>query len=230
MKNENKTPEYELVLFLQGEKENIFDVFYTAYVRFLKQSQCPQNLLRVIFELSGDIGSGETASEKVPEAVQNEIEQQLPEVKKIVTDLAKENKDTDAFYSALWEKFFISSPFAQSDEQCAVLLKLLSEDVLLLPYYHAIDLCTLEKEEFKALIEKMKPRIIESTHMLNRHFAQKTETTSQLCRIARDLPPVDTCVYWAAILSMIERSSYKAGYTRAMSTIQKTIDRDTAGE
>lgn len=230
MKKEIENTERKLVQFLQDAKGNVLDIFYDVYEQFLKDSKSPQSLLPIIFEFPGRIGSDDEKNVKVSDAAQDEVKEHLSEIEDIATKIAEENQAPDIFYANLWKDIFVSSSFSQSSEQCAVLLRILNEAVLLLPYYQAFDLCHMEDSKFKASLERIGLRIVESTHMLNRHFEQKTETASQLCRIAKDLSQEDTYVYWAAMIGLIEKSSYRAGYSRAISEIKKKLDTDVEDE
>lgn len=230
MRKENESPGRKLVELLQESEGSTLDVFYAVYEQFLKDSASPQTLLPIIFEFTERIGSDEEKSVKVSDVIQDEVEQHLSEVRDIAIEIAKRNQAPDVFYANLWNDIFVSSSFSQSSGHCAVLLKLLNEDVSILPYYQAFDICRMEDNEFKASLERVKLRIVESTHMLNRHFEQKTETASQLCRIAKDLSQEDTYVYWAAMINLIEKSSYRAGYSRAISQIKKKLDTDVEEE
>ena len=230
MNTENKNAERELVQFLQEAKGNVLDIFYDVYEQFLKDSQSPQSLLPIIFEFAGGIGTDEDESLKVSDTSQEEVEERLWEIKDIVLKIAKENQAPAVFYTNLWNNIFASSVSLQNSEQCAVLLRMLNEDVPVLPYYQAFDLCRIEDSDFKASLQRVRSRIVESTHMLNRHFEQKTETVSQLCRIANGLSKEDTYVYWATMISVIEKSSYRAGHARAISDIKKRLNEDTEEE
>ena len=230
MNTENKNAERELVQFLQEAKGNVLDIFYDVYEQFLKDSQSPQSLLPIIFEFAGGIGTDEDESLKVSDTSQEEVEERLWEIKDIVLKIAKENQAPAVFYTNLWNNIFASSVSLQNSEQCAVLLRMLNEDVPVLPYYQAFDLCRIEDSDFKASLQRVRSRIVESTHMLNRHFEQKTETVSQLCRIANGLSKEDTYVYWATMISVIEKSSYRAGHARAISDIKKRLNEDTEDE
>ena len=230
MNTENKNAERELVQFLQEAKGNVLDIFYDVYEQFLKDSQSPQSLLPIIFEFAGEIGTDEDESLKVSDTSQEEVEERLWEIKDIVLKIAKENQAPAVFYTNLWNDIFASSVSSQNSEQCAVLLRMLNEDVPVLPYYQAFDLCRIEDSDFKASLQRVRSRIVESTHMLNRHFEQKTETVSQLCRIANGLSKEDTYVYWATMISVIEKSSYRAGHARAISDIKKRLNEDTEDE
>lgn len=50
--------------------------------------------------------------------------------------------------------------------------------------------------------------------MFNRHFPQKTQESSQICRLAQSLSFEDACVYWAAIINIIRKSAFTSGYTQ----------------
>ncbi len=230
MNKEKQNIEQELVQFLQEARGNILDIFYDVYEQFFKSNKSPQCLLHIIFEFAEEIGTDVEESTKVSDEIQEAVENQLLEIKGIVLKIAEENPSPDIFYANLWNELFASSSVSQNNEHCAVLLKMLNEDVPILPYYQASNLCHMEDSDFKASLQKIRSQIVESTHMLNRHFDQKTETVSQLCRIANGLPQEDMYVYWATIISVIEKSSYRAGHARAISDIKKRLSEDTEDE
>ena len=230
MKAVNQTEENRLIAFLREAKGNNVDIFYDIYNGFLKDSSSPQTLLPVIFEYEGTIGADDIESIKVTAEIQADVEVRLHEVKNIVRQIAGNNDAPDVFYSKLWNEIFVLSMLPHGSEQCAVMLKLLNEDIALLPYYQATDLCSMEDDEYKNAVERIRPQIIESIHMLNRRFEQKTERASQLFRIANALPREDAYVYWAAIIDVMEKNSHRVGYSQAMADIKKKIESETVEE
>lgn len=228
--NENKTIENRLVTFLREASGNAVDIFYDIYNEFLKESSAPHTLLPIIFEFESTIGTDDVECAKVLPEIRENVEAQLLAVKDIVRKLAGNNDTPDVFYSKLWNEIFVSSALPHGSEQHAVLLKMLNEDVALLPYYQAIDLHSMGNEEYKKVVEKIRPQILEVIHMLNRNFEQKTERTSQMFRIASILSQEDAYVYWAAIIDILEKTSYRVGYSRAVSDIKKRIESEETEE
>lgn len=230
METGNKTVESRLVEFIHKAEGHAIDIFYDIYIEFLKDVTTPQTLLPVIFEYEGKIGTEDVECTKVPPEILEEVEAKLPELKNIVRQIARCNDAPDVFYSKLWNEIFVSSTLPHGNEQHAVILKLLNEKVPLLPYYQAINLCCMEDEEYKKAVDRIRPQIIETIHMLNRHFEQKTERASQMCRIVNVLSQEDACVYWAAIINLVEKTGYRVGYSQAMADIKKKIESKTVEE
>ena len=90
-----------------------------------------------------------------------------------------------------------------------MVLKIINEDCVLLPYYQAIDLISMDNDEFKKNLTSLEPAITEAIHMLNRHFLQKTEEASQLLRISQYLSEEKKCVYWSIILKLIKEATFR---------------------
>lgn len=89
-----------------------------------------------------------------------------------------------------------------------------------LPYYQAIDLLQMENDDFSHRVTQLQPRIKEAIHMLNRHFTQRTEETSQICRLSENLSKEDNYVYWATLIEIIQKNAFRAGYIRGRSENQ----------
>lgn len=228
METGNKTVESRLVEFIHKAEGHAIDIFYDIYIEFLKDASAPQTLLPVIFEYEEKIGTDDVECTKVPPEIRAEVEAKLPEFKNIVRQIAECNDTPDVFYSKLWNEIFVSSMLLSGSEQYAVVLKMLNEKISLLPYYQAINLRSMEDEEYKKAVDRIRPQIIETIHMLNRHFEQKTERASQMCRIVNSLSQEDACVYWAAIINLVEKTGYRVGYSHAMAEIKKKLDSETA--
>lgn len=210
-----KTKE-RLLQLMQQAKGNELDIYYVIYDEFLRENEEAPALLPVIFEYSAPLGVAEPdASEKVsPELARETAEQYGEYLRGTVAMLAKNNDSEEEFYKKLWDGVFCSATAPQETAQRAVVLKLLNEENPLLPYYQASGLFRMENEEFSRRITELQPKISEAVHMLNRHFQQRTEETSQLCRISASLSEEDSFVYWAALLQIVRKNSLDAGYAR----------------
>ena len=128
--------------------------------------------------------------------------------------LIKQNLPLDSFYENLWKVVFCSPTSPKDVESCAIILKSLKSNPAL-PYFQAIDLLEMDNKEFTSRLEKLRPHITEAIHMFNRHFPQKTQESSQICRLAQSLSFEDACVYWAAIINIIRKSAFTSGYTQS---------------
>lgn len=207
----------KLLRNLQEARGNSLDIYYVLCQEFLLKDEKPSTLLQLILEFPDKIGTDDGASRCVSIQVEAETTQQYKEfLNTTVALLIKPNDPIDLFYEKLWNSIFRSPTAPTEINQCAVVLKLLIEDIPQLPYYQANDLISMEDEEFSARVVTLKSRIREAVHMFNRHFPQKTEEVSQICRLGRNLSPEDESVYWATMLGLIQKSSFQAGYRKGL--------------
>lgn len=221
MKSYSTEKQDRLLKIMQEAKGNSLDIYYVIYEEFLHNNETPSVLLPLIFEFSGAIGTNDGASEKVSQQVEQGIIQQYKDyLIKTVNLLAKFNDSKDTFYEKLWSTVFCSPTSPQKTDERAVILKMLNEDVPTLPYYQAIDLLQMENDDFSHRVTQLQPRIKEAIHMLNRHFTQRTEETSQICRLSENLSKEDNYVYWATLIEIIQKNAFRAGYIRGRSENQ----------
>lgn len=222
MKSYSNEKTDRLLRTLQEAQGNSLDIYYVLCREFLFKDENPSVLLQLILEYPEKIGTDDGASGSVPEQVEIDTAHQYRELlKNTVALLIKPNDPSDLFYEKLWDAVFRSPTAPAETDQCAVVLKLLIEDIPQLPYYQAHELVSMEDDEYSVRINTLKSRIREAVHMFNRHFSQKTEEVSQICRLGRNLSPEDECVYWAAMLGLIQKSAFQAGYR---SGLAKNID------
>lgn len=204
-----------LLEIMQEAKGNSLDIYYVIYQEFLLNDEDPAALLRLIFDFPGRIGEDDSASEKVSPQVESEtIRQYQGFLINSVELLMKPNDPVDLFYKNLWKTVFCSPTAPRELDQCAVILKFLNESIPTLPYFQAIDLISMENDEFIKRREDLKSRIQEAVHMFNRHFPQRTEEISQICRLGQSLSTEDACVYWATIIIIVQNSAFNAGYAK----------------
>ena len=226
MKSYGTEKQDRLLKIIQEAKGNSLDIYYVIYEEFLRNDETPSVLLPLIFEFSGTIGANDSASEKIPQQVEQEIIQKYEDyLIKTVNLLTSSNDQKDTFYEKLWNTVFCSPTSPQKTDECAVILKILNEDVPTLPYYQAIDLFHMENDDFLHRVTQLQPQIKEAVHMLNRHFTQRTEEISQICRLSKDLSKEDNYVYWATLIAIIQKNALRAGYIRGRTENQEaTID------
>lgn len=222
-----KTSSEKLLKIIKEAQGNSLDIYYVLYEEHLKDNDNPSELLRLIMEFPNEIGKNDGASEKVSPQIEDEaIRQYGSYLFDTVKLLIKSNDTVEEFYKKLWDTVFLSPTSPKDSEQCAVILKLLSEEIPTLPYYQAVDEIFMENDEFSKRIYALTPRLQEAVHMLNRHFSQKTVESSQLLRLSKDLSKEDACVYWALLIKMIKKSAYDAGRHYASQNNDPEKDRD----
>lgn len=101
--------------------------------------------------------------------------------------LAEENLEEDEYYKKLYDAIFLSNFLPRTKKTQATFLKILCENVRVVPYYQATNLVKLSNDEFATTFEKLKPHIIKAMHMLNRNFDTMTEVTSQIYQIEKSI-------------------------------------------
>lgn len=207
----------KLLKIIKEAQGNSLDIYYTLFEEYLKDDENPSELLRLIMEFPNEIGDDDGASKKISQQVENEtIHQYKSYLFDTVKLLTKLNDTVKEFYEKLWYTVFSSPTSPKDSEQCAVMLKFLSEEIPMLPYYQAVDEILMENDEFSKRVHSLSPRIQEAIHMFNRHFLQKTVESSQIVRLSEDLSKEDACVYWASIMTIIKKSAYYAGKYSAL--------------
>lgn len=212
MKSINSGKHDKLLKLLHEASGNSLDIYYVIFEEYLNNSDNPPELLRLILEFPDTIGHDDGASEKVSPQVEKDILQQYKSfLVKTVELLVNKNSPVDLFYKELWKATFCAPTSPKDTDQRAVTLKILNEDIPLLPYYQANDLVSMDSDDFAKELNTLKPQIQEAIHMLNRHFSQKTEESSQLLRLSNNLTRKEACIYWATLLSIIKESAYYAG-------------------
>lgn len=201
---------------LKEASGNSLDVYGTLYEECLKDEAHAPEFLRAILESLESVGTddGESAS------ISRETEKELKELyqsylRKQVSDLTKRNDPTEVFYRQLWTSVLKSPAGPKTKEQGAVCLKILNEEIPLLPYYQATGLLRMSDADFSACVQKISPSIQETIHMLNRYFSQKTEKTSQIYRIMQSLSKEESIVYLALLLNLLQENYTRAGYEKA---------------
>lgn len=188
---------------------------YTIYQEFFLHAENPSDLLKQVIEFPGNVGDDSLAPQKISQQTVSEtIKQYQSFLTSSVDLLIKQNLPLDSFYENLWKVVFCSPTSPKDVESCAIILKSLKSNPAL-PYFQAIDLLEMDNKEFTSRLEKLRPHITEAIHMFNRHFPQKTQESSQICRLAQSLSFEDACVYWAAIINIIRKSAFTSGYTQS---------------
>lgn len=186
---------------------NYLDVYATLYTECIKKSDAPWEILAMILDYSGEIGSDDEA----PEIMSAEKERSLisfyhPVVKEIAQVLARKNDAEDIFYKNLYKTVFCSELFPQDDSVYTILLVILSKLISVIPYYYLDRLLQMENDTYQAIIKRINPQIDKTLHIMNRHLESRTEEASALYDIAESINDKnDRIVYWSAVLAILHR-------------------------
>ena len=215
-----------ITYMLENAKGNTLDIYCEVYCVLKKDKDSAPKKLQELLEYPNKFGVNDDASKCVPKNQEEDLKKMY---KKLLVDctntLVKDNLPKDEFYQKLWERIFeadVTSP--DSKEKGGVCLKILNEEVPLLPYYQAIKPIRMSEEEYAKHVEAIAPKIQESIHMLNRRFEQRTEEASQFYRIIRELDKDDAVVYLASFLGILKNIYVYEGYSRAKKEMEKNAE------
>lgn len=195
---------------LENARGNPLDIYATLYREYLSGSKNPSAVLQQILQFyAHPVGSEDDDS---PEVMSSEQERRIKRnyymlIREIVRVLAMENLPVEEFYEKLYAQIFSSNLFPNSEDVKIVFLKLLGEELPLLPYFQASDLLPMTNEDYQAATERVDGQVTQALHMLNRNFDSRTEEASQLYRIATEiLNKEDQTVYWAMVVSILKEN------------------------
>lgn len=193
---------------LENAQGNPLDIYYTLYCEYLRPSERPSQLLEYIGQKGLLLGAEDAPAAEVSDEVRNSIQRAYYTLlHEIVRLTMAENLPIDGFYEKLFQQIFGSGLFPKGDAERAVLLWLLMERTPEIPYYQAVGLLVRNDGEYREAIKRVESQLHQAVHMLNRHFPSRTEETSQLVRIASEISSEeDRVIYWAVLISMIQRS------------------------
>ena len=125
-------------------------------------------------------------------------------------EILRENLEEEAFYQKLYRAVFKSEVFPSDKITSAILLKMMADGAKELPYFQLTDLLDISNEEFRTIIDEIRPQLNRSITLLNRHLDTATMESSQLWKIASELDREKQIVYWAVIIGIIRQSLKKS--------------------
>lgn len=174
---------------LMTAKGNKYDVYYTLCDEYITENDEPYVVLKQILEFSDKIGvddDSEPSNISLTEikGIEEKYTSLIVEISEV---LAEENLEEDEYYKKLYDAIFLSNFLPRTKKTQATFLKILCENVRVVPYYQATNLVKLSNDEFATTFEKLKPHIIKAMHMLNRNFDTMTEVTSQIYQIEKSI-------------------------------------------
>lgn len=200
--------ESDILRILDEAQGNRTDVYLTLFQEYVKASDAPWQIVKLIIENGNQVGTDDNLPSQIShDKYQETIQLYQNLLHETVRVIAQKNMSEDDFYICLYQSIFSSELFPKEDEQCAVLLEILSEKIPELPYVQMQNLLEMSDETFKKTTDELNPQLRKAIYVLNRHLRSKTEETSQLWEIANTLGDRDhQIVYWAMIISIIRTS------------------------
>ena len=151
---------------LMTAKGNKYDVYYTLCDEYITENDEPYVVLKQILEFSDKIGvddDSEPSNISLTEikGIEEKYTSLIVEISEV---LAEENLEEDEYYKKLYDAIFLSNFLPRTKKTQATFLKILCENVRVVPYYQATNLVKLSNDEFATTFEKLKPHIIKAMH------------------------------------------------------------------
>ena len=197
---------------LQQASGNKYDIYYTLYDEHILKSDQPLSIFSYILKFNDKIGDEDDspADNFSAEEIKSYERKYRDLINEIVWIIAQDNPEEDVFYQKVYDNIFGSSLIPENKKICSIILKILSENVGLIPYYQAKDLLKMDNSIFKNRFEELKNPIVKGVHMLNRRFETLTEMVSQIYRTSMELEnEEDKIVFWSALFGIIMHDSDK---------------------
>lgn len=182
---------FDIIKKLTSDSEkNPLDVYCDLYTQVLKPAEDGKkaDILKQMMEATQSIPyDREKPMKSLDEkAVETAISKYHGTLREMVGSILNDNPGVQEFYELLWTS--INNPFFKQDDTTIItLLYLLGERITGIPYYRAEGLLTLDSEEFMRAIQMITPKLDEGKSMVLRPFEQRSETISQLYRVAGEI-------------------------------------------
>ena len=191
---------------LENATGNKYDVYSVLCKEFISTSITPGKILEQILTHTHKIGTEDDSepssiSKKEAKTIENNYGRLIGEIACV---LMQGDPTEDDFYKKLYLEIFDSELLPQDEKHRIVYLKILIEDIKLLPYYPVTKLLKLSDEDYRDCVNRIKPSIMKAVHMINRHFDTFTEIASQLYDIEGKIEDEnDRIVFISSIISML---------------------------
>lgn len=191
---------------LEKATANACDVYFDLYTKYFEEGDAPEEALEIILEYPREIGD---TKDKNPQSIKQQDEKRImiafdDLICGIASRIAEMNCGKEEFYKELYTVVFCSDSaiLPQSKEEKVIALKILSERAVAVPYYQIDKVEKFSEDEFKKILEKVRPQLQEAFYMLQKQFPMMPEMVSQLLRIADDISDTRERIgFWTIVMS-----------------------------
>ena len=119
--------------------------------------------------------------------------------------LIKKNLPEDEFYKQLYNTLFVYDIFPKDKKTLAIIICLLVEEIMIVPYFQATDLLIMSDEDYKKHVNELEPEIFKTISIFKRQFSTRTEESSQLYKVLLSLnEEEDKIVYLSILIGMMQ--------------------------
>lgn len=127
-------------------------------------------------------------------------------LRSVVKLLTGNNDCPEQFYQKLYEGVFVSKFLNLSDREYGVILFILANQIVELPYYQAQNVLEMENEDFAREVDEIIVDVRKGLYMLKDRLGSFTAQASQLYDIADSFGDrKKAIVFWAAIISRLKK-------------------------
>ena len=191
----------QVIKFLEEKQLNPIDVCEAFLKDIIPKSKKPWIFFQIFIENWEKVGK-----DNVPSVLLSQDEEELVKNKykllllEIVRAIYRETKESNLFYKKLYEVVFKSGIFPTDKKTTAVLLKMMTKEISILPYYKVDNLLLMSDVEFNNAMQKIRPQLRKAEGAFLRGFGSRTELVSQLYTIASEINDRDLeIVFWSVM-------------------------------
>lgn len=125
---------------------------------------------------------------------------------RVISNLIQSRVTVSDFYKSLWDKLDDPSLYPDLSTK-AVFLQTLWMDSRI-PYFQLGEGCSMENDEFKEIVQRIRPTIEKGFFILDASLKYKTERASLLMETADELTSKEErTVFWAVLISNLQQRS-----------------------
>ena len=177
----------KLLTQLEHTSANIYDLYYSLYVDYVVKYK-DDILKEVILGTQSRKFDDNGESSQIDKALVDKIKKQYSSILEgIVNVLVDEKKDEETFYKELYNRVFQSPTFPLDDTEKSVLLYLLCEENMELPYYSLEGVVHVEKKEFKEIVKRIDSVLYKVTYIMSRQFADDVQRMAYIYHLMGEL-------------------------------------------
>lgn len=170
---------------MENATGNVYDIYFVLFKECILDQEYPEQILHKILEEAQEheFSDDETPEKVDKEKIKTTRNTYLRLLQEYVLVLTRENMEVAEFYRKLYNGVFKSGIFPEDEETQSILLCLLAEAIVEIPYYQANNMLSMTGAEYKNAVLRLRPQIQKVIYMLNRHFRSRTEEASQIYEV-----------------------------------------------
>jgi len=185
---------------------NVYDIYYAIYIRCFELENSWETLKSIMKIMKNCKFSKEEEGSFVSVHDVEAFKSAYLELLQVYTNsLIKKNLPEDEFYKQLYNTLFVYDIFPKDKKTLAIIICLLVEEIMIVPYFQATDLLIMSDEDYKKHVNELEPEIFKTISIFKRQFSTRTEESSQLYKVLLSLnEEEDKIVYLSILIGMMQ--------------------------